>query len=116
MKKEDIVKELLNYSKAIIAFIVLQNLAFLYNLSLKGDFYKILRIRLELSIMLCILFVIILVGSIKANVYLSREVGLRVDERDKRLFKNLFLGKLIIIIIFQLLVIYVLIFYAIIQI
>ena len=112
MKKEDIVKELLNNSKAIIAFIVLQNLTFLYTFSRRGEFYDILRTNLEVAIVISVSFVIILAGGIKANVYLSREVLHRVDEGDKRLFKNLFIGKLLIIILFQLLAIYVSIAYT----
>ncbi len=86
MKKEDIVKELLNNSKATVAFIVLQNLAFLYAFSKGRGLYNSLRDSEEVSIIVLISFLIILVGTIKANRYMAREVIMRVDEEDKLLW------------------------------
>jgi len=101
MKSETLVSQIETYSNAIVAFAVLQGLAYSYAFGTNAFFNCLVKTASYLAEGLTLLFVLVMLLSIVAVVALGRIVE-RVAGELRSTVRKLYLGKSVVVIIFSL--------------
>lgn len=111
-KELDLNGQLELYSNAIVGFVVVQGLAFLYQFGTNQTFKGLIQGHHSLSLTLIAVFICVLVASLYANHAISKTLQRRTDPSDRELIKKIFYGKGFVIILFNLLQILVVTMYG----
>jgi hypothetical protein len=101
MKPETLVAQIETYSNAIVAFAVLQGLAYSYAFGTNAFFNCLVKTSNYLAEGLTLLFVLVMLLSIAAMVALGRTVA-RIAGEFRSTVRKLYLGKTIAVVIFSL--------------
>ena len=101
MKPETLVQQVETYSNAIVAFAVLQGLAYSYAFGTNAFFNCLVKTSNYLAEGLTLLFVLVMLLSIVAVVALGRTVE-RIAGEFRQTVRRLYLGKTIAVVIFSL--------------
>jgi hypothetical protein len=102
MNSELLIKQIETYSNAIIAFMVLQGLAYSYAFGTNPFFNCLVKTAEHLAEGLALLFGLNMLLSIVATVSLGRALN-RISGEFRSTVEKIYLGKLIVVIIFGLL-------------
>ena len=101
MTPELLIKQIETYSNAIVAFAVLQGLAFSYAFGTNPLFNCLVKTASHLAEGLTLLFLLIMLLSIVATVSLGRTIR-EISGEYRSIVEKLYLGKLVVVTIFSL--------------
>jgi len=101
MNSEILIKQIETYSNAIVAFAVLQGLAYSYAFGTNGFFNCLVKTSSHLAEGLTLLFALALLLSIVATVALGRALK-RISGEFRAVVAKIYFGKLVAVIVFGL--------------
>jgi len=111
MDTNELSKQIEFYSNAIVGFTVFQGLTFCYTFGTSQFFYNIMKSNPRLSIGLTISFLLVMVLSVISTAYLRNKLELLSGEQRPTI-RMIYLGKMIVIVIFGTLQILITLFYG----
>jgi hypothetical protein len=114
MNSEELVKQIETYSNAIIGFAVLQSLAYSYTFGTNAYFNCLVKTASHLAVGLTMMFIVVMLLSVVAIVLLGRTLY-RIAGQFGNIVKWIYLGKLIVVVIFGLMPLVITISYGIID-
>lgn len=103
------------YSNAIVGFVVIQGLGFLYKFGSDAIFSQIVQNNADVSSILIIVFLIIMATALYCNQKISRVLQRRTNANDKQLIRQIFYGKATAIVIFCSMQVYFVLVYGLIK-
>ena len=101
MTSEELIRQIETYSNAIVAFSVLQGLAYAYSFGTNAFFNCLIKTSSYLAEGLTVLFAVVAVLSVAATVALGRTLR-RISGRFGNVVRNVYLGKIVTVVIFSL--------------
>jgi len=112
MEKSQLIKQIEFYSNSIVAFIVLQGLAYCYYFGTNELFNSFVKTGKGLSVGLVFMFSLTMLLSLIANIFIGKQIVALIGKEYMRLIRIIYFGKLFVILLFGILPIIVTLRYA----
>ena len=114
-ERTNLTKQLELYSNSIIAFIVFQGLGYCYQFGTNSGFSNSVKCNIVLAIgLICVLSLTMILALI-GNYLIGKKTSSMVSFENSALVRNIYRGKLVVIVLFGLLPILVTLYFGIIE-